>query len=227
MEPSSELKLEEYRSLRDEHLKNRTLIFERPIIVIGLVAAVLGYLYDSEICAFLFFMSIIVLSFNLWFIGNRMQSDARIVAYIQLVFEPGSSIQWVGWENALAKYRSWMASQGHSERQKMEANFRHTSPDQSFRFYPAIWSLHVFVVAGMLAATIFRCCTSPGAQEYVAVATAYFSYLSFASLAPWHLNPGYRTGIYKMEEGLPSQRVDNQVWSARPSLFPSLRPAPR
>lgn len=40
---NDEYRLEEYRSLLEEHKKNRSYIFERPVIVLGLVSAAMYY----------------------------------------------------------------------------------------------------------------------------------------------------------------------------------------
>jgi len=83
---------------------------------------------------------VFILGFNLWFIGNRLQSDARIVAYIQLVHEGRFKDRWFGWENALREYRTIFKDKGAAT---------------SHRFYPMIWASHIiFVLLALLVSFI-------------------------------------------------------------------------
>lgn len=143
-----EIRLEEYRSLLEEHRKNRSYIFERPIIILGIVAATMQYFYESTIGQFVLAGLIFILMFNLWFIGHRIRSDARIVAYIQLVHEGELRTKYFGWENALRQYRKWMMHHkktGDLELLRLKKLDSEAVPDRIV-FYPAIWLLHFVLV---------------------------------------------------------------------------------
>lgn len=114
---------EEYISLREEHEKNRSYMFERPLIVLGIIAASTQYLLSSlfpkslqelEVVQNVRWIPLIIilpafigiLYYNLVFVSQRLKSDARIVAYIQLFHENELFNQWIGWETSLRFYRN-------------------------------------------------------------------------------------------------------------------------
>jgi hypothetical protein len=98
MDYLEELKLQEYKELQEEHRRNRSYIFDRPILILGVVSVVLQYFLGSTLGGFLSAAVIFILTFNMWFIANRMRSDGRIVAYIHLVHESELKTKWFGWE---------------------------------------------------------------------------------------------------------------------------------
>lgn len=95
-ELKEKIKIEEYQYLREEHQKNRGYIFERPLLIISIVALATQFLiqysgllssYGQDPLALLaslvtFPILIAILYFNLSFIAERLKSDARLVAYI-------------------------------------------------------------------------------------------------------------------------------------------------
>ena|SRR5260370_5149930 len=143
--------VEEYRFLRQEHEANRKFVFERPLIIVaGTLAAALG-LSEKGILGLLPIPFLSVLAFNLWFTFNRIESSARIVAYLSLVHEgPSPVLHWVGWENALRAYRQWLfrVRAGDEERPSQ------TSIDQfdSMRFYGPIYLFHL--VLGLIVTAL-------------------------------------------------------------------------
>lgn len=148
MSDIEEIRIEEYRSLLEEHRRNRSYIFERPIIVLGLIAVAMQYVYGSPIGQFVLAALIFIVCFNLWFTGNRLQSDARIVAYIHLVHEGELRPKYFGWESALREYRRWtMVHTKHSDLEKLQKEKLDPEyiPDR-LMFYPAIWLLHLGLV---------------------------------------------------------------------------------
>lgn len=143
------LQIEEYRTLRQEHENNRRFVFERPlVVVIGMIAAsTQGDSLLEDIPGLLPLVFLTVLWFNLWFTYNRLQSCSRIVAYIQLVHEQGSGTQpvWIGWENALLKYRDWLKNGPKEEKRQIR---RAAVQKDSMGFYPQIFTFHL--VCGVL-----------------------------------------------------------------------------
>ncbi|MBE9484258.1 MAG: hypothetical protein IMY74_05400 [Bacteroidetes bacterium] len=148
--------LEEYRSLLEEHRKNRSYIFERPILILGILAVAMPYFYESSIGQFVLTGLIFILCFNLWFIVNRIRSDALIVAYIQLVHEGELRAEWLGWENALRRYRIWMMC--HEKAGDLDVlrseKFDSEAVYDKIVFYPAIWLLHLVLILLIFVVTL-------------------------------------------------------------------------
>jgi len=144
------LKLEEYKFLRQEHEQNRRFVFERPLAIVAATLAVAFSQSDKVQLGFFPVVFLTVLAFNLWFTKNRMESSARIVAYIQLVLEPTATLRWIGWESSLRAYRN----QNH---------VLNIPPDrrgsQSMAFYAPIFYFHLFL--GLLVTTILLIQTEP------------------------------------------------------------------
>jgi hypothetical protein len=194
MNYSEQLKLEEYRSLFEEHRKNRTYILERPIIILGLAAIALQYSYKLDLGQFILAGLIFILCYNLWFTGNRLQSAARIVAYIQLVHEPEGELRskWIGWESILREYRIWIGKHKKGELEIIQ-NEKLKEQPIPFRlmFYPAIWVLHLVIVLLTFTIAIIPLMKSlPLSIEDVVgpiascVATVIFMYYAFGELNP-------------------------------------------
>lgn len=111
-----EIRSEEYRSLNEEHKKNREYIFERPLLIATLIAGLAQYIINIEPEATqttqvmkiitLLFLSYL-LYYNIAFTVKKLRSDARIIAYIQ-VYHENCSEHWIGWETSLRNYRHWM-----------------------------------------------------------------------------------------------------------------------
>ena len=134
--------LEEYKILRQEHENNRKFVFERPLVIVGgMLAATMGFKGDpKDMLGLLPLIFLAMLWFNLWFTHNRLQSSARIVAYIQLIHELGAA-PWIGWENSLTKYRDWYTNA--TEIQKEQLKNVPVASD-SMGFYPPIFYFHLF-----------------------------------------------------------------------------------
>jgi hypothetical protein len=195
MSVAEDLKLEEYRSLLEEHRRNRSYIFERPIIILGLVGVATQYFYNSNIGQFILAVLIFLLCFNLWFTGNRLQSDARIVAYLQLVHEGELRENWFGWESALRDYRRWVVvhtKNGDIEELIKNEIDREAVPD-SVIFYSGIHRLHIVIVLVAFCAALIRWYEYKSILENVglfasATTTIIFIIYAFGPLYPNKLN---------------------------------------
>lgn len=153
-----EMRIEEYKCLREEHQKNRGYIFERPLLIITIVALVTQYLiqyrnlYDfqeqnvlvSLMKMVMFPILIAILYFNLSFISERISSDARLVAYIQLFHEDDLSPYWMGWETSLRHYREWMNLNLENIEKRLEDQIKKESVFHIGWFYPKIYYFHIF-----------------------------------------------------------------------------------
>lgn len=136
--------LEEYRFLRQELDMNRKYVFERPLLIVGATLAGAISLTEKGRLGMLPLPFLGVLLFNLWFTFNRLQSSARIVAYIQLVHESGSKLKSVGWENALRKYREWIVTKS-KEIEEIIRKGKDIRQYDSMAYYPPIYYFHLLI----------------------------------------------------------------------------------
>lgn len=136
--------LEEYRFLRQELDMNRKYVFERPLLIVGATFAGAISLTEKGRLGMLPLPFLAVLLFNLWFTVNRLQSSARIVAYIQLVHESANDVKLVGWENALRKYREWIV-QNTEELNEVLQSEKDIRQYASMVYYPPIYYFHLFI----------------------------------------------------------------------------------
>ena len=152
----NELMVEEYRFLRQEHEANRKFVFERPLLIVGATLAAMVTLSDKGILGLLPVPFLVVLAFNLWFTFNRMQSSARIVAYIQLVHEE-LRLPWIGWENSLRNYRIWEATRAQPGRENNTNSPAKDLPQyESMTFYGPIFYFHLVLGALLTIALVLE-----------------------------------------------------------------------
>lgn len=155
LESADAMKLEEYNFLRAELNENRKYIFERPLLIIGATLAAAISLSAAARLGLLPFVFLMVLLFNLWFTFNRMESSSRIIAYLQLVHEGRSEYKWIGWENALRVYRTWVVENKNT----MRTLLRPDPPIPQYHhmaYYAPIFYFHLalgFAVTTTLLAT--------------------------------------------------------------------------
>jgi hypothetical protein len=148
-----DIRSDEYKFLRQEHEANRKLVFERPILIVAAtLAAAFGTAERGSLGLTVPFLSVLV--FNLWFTFNRLESSARIVAYIQLIHEGDAKLPWIGWENAVRRYRRWLfdVERGAAKSPTTDGEVRQFD---SMAFYGPIFSFHVIlgiIVTGVLVA---------------------------------------------------------------------------
>ena len=147
----------EYNSLRGELAQSRRYVFERPLLIIAAAVGVMTIYTGSFAHAVLPALTAALLLFNLWFTVNRMRSAARIVAYIRLVLEPGSTLPWIGWESSLALYRA----RKHSAPIAAAAHPVNDEPTDLLMYYGPIFWLHLLLIAVSGAATILLAFATP------------------------------------------------------------------
>lgn len=162
---NKEIIIEEYRSLQEEHRKNREYIFERPLVVVTILAAIAQYiliyespdkglnLMTSSLKLLTFPFLIYMLYYNLTFTKDKLRSDARIVTYIQLFFED-NSVYWIGWETSLRYHRKWTRETKKIVKdidkwleQKIEKEYVY---HETHWFYRKIYSFHIFLIFVLL-----------------------------------------------------------------------------
>jgi hydrogenase-4 membrane subunit HyfE len=87
-----------------------------------------------------------LLMFNLWFTLNRMQSLARIVAYIQLELEEKAYGPWLGWETCLRHYRKWTKLNKLSVKGIIKSKLEGDVVPGAAGYYPTIYLMHIVAV---------------------------------------------------------------------------------
>ncbi len=151
MPDQSRVQLEEYKALLEEHRRNRSYVFERTVVILAIVAASAkvfdqgNFLSTSILVAVLIFL----FSYNLKFTVHRLESDARIIAYLQIFHEGSYKDKWIGWENALREYRIWEQHEGEEAASRINnGNDPMAIPNSHINkgSYPALWSLHICLV---------------------------------------------------------------------------------
>lgn len=138
------LRLEEYKFLRQELEMNRRFVFERPLLIVGATLAAALSLSEEGPLGLLLIPFLGVLTFNLWFTFNRLQSSSRIVAYIQLVHEGQRELAWIGWENALRVFRQWCFEVNTGAREPPVFNEEPRQYD-AMGYYGPIYFFHLFL----------------------------------------------------------------------------------
>ena len=198
--PCDDLRCCEFEALRSEIATNRRFVFERPLAIV--TAGFIGVLMiPNTAWALLLIIPILgVLLYNLWFTANRLRSNSRIVAYIQLVHEPLGDCPWIGWENALHIWRT-VARERKDANQHFPASQEEIAGYDVNRFYRQIHLFHVGI-GGIAAALLL---TRHALPEFLAASSqpilpsllATGAILTGAFLVGcWKLrDAGYRMGI--------------------------------
>lgn len=120
----------EYESLRQEQNENRKYVFERPLLIVTAGFVLFQYTTKSHFTLIFPVIFIFLMLFNLAFTRNRLQSSARIVAYLRLMIEEQDSSDYK-WETFLSKYREFEETKG-------------------LRYYPIIYWFHIIAILFIL-----------------------------------------------------------------------------
>jgi hypothetical protein len=123
----------EYETLRQELNENKKYIFERPLVIITAAFVIFGYASDQDFIMLFPPVIIFLLLFNLKFTSNRLNSSARIVAYISLFIEKRNSENFQ-WESFLSEYRL---------RVKDNDTKNEKDNEEGLRYYPLIYWFHI------------------------------------------------------------------------------------
>lgn len=190
----------EHELLRAEMDLNRKYIFERPLLIVAggiTAAATLRELVGFEVLPLVF---IVLMGFNLWFTHNRLQSNSRIIAYMQLVHTPEGIDLWRGWEAALREFRNTHRKRPH----------RRSAVDSSEnRFYGPILTFHVlavvlttgFLLAQMEVETVGPSAAGSGLGRGVSSVLTGAAFVVVCILA-WRLRPGRVRGTIDAAYGV-------------------------
>ena len=168
----------EYKSLRDELQEAKRYVFERPLLIITLAVAGTR-VSDARLVALALVLSSILLLFNFWFTINRLQSAARITAYIQLELKEGKIGRRIGWETCLREYRIW-----HNENRKAKVAMINSELKSSkaipdgLMYYPAIYKLHVGLMVLITGATLLLLLHCNASNWFVLATGALFVLLA-------------------------------------------------
>ena len=177
-----ELRLAEYAALRTELQQGKQFVFERPLLVLFAAAVAVAQLADSDLLVAVPPAFVALILFNLVFTRNRLHSGARISAYIDAVLEPGAEIEWIGWERALRKYRTWITDTPRQERmeQRQDAMDLSAIPD-AMMFYPHLLVIHLAPVLAAVAGSAFLMAESSAPMWMRALGLAITAGLVLAS----------------------------------------------
>jgi hypothetical protein len=120
----------EYESLRNELNENRKYVFERPLIIFTAACIFFDYVSKTEYVMLFPCLIILLLIFNLHFTANRLNSNARIIAYIRLFIEKRHPKNFQ-WETFLEAYRFKGEMKG-------------------LKYYPLIFYFHITLIIFLL-----------------------------------------------------------------------------
>jgi hypothetical protein len=173
--------------LRAEMDLNRKYIFERPLLIVagGITAAgTLEKLIGFEVLPLLF---IVLMGYNLWFTFNRLQSNARVIAYLQVVYTPDGVDRWIGWEAGLLRFRAQPSASA------VDSPTPEGQPGN--RFYGPILSFHIAAVVLLTAFILAQSdlvgkpASALASLQGAALALTGIALMAFFALA-WWLRPG-------------------------------------
>ncbi len=152
----TDMRFQEYSTLREELLQAKRYVFERPLLIVALGVGGLTTLEVEDSAAAALVLAGLIL-FNFWFTANRLMSAARIVAYIQLQLEEGEADSWAGWESSLRFYRKWLKLDPAGAKAKIDEAMDKDAVPDAMMHYPPIYYLHIALMAaaafGALAVT--------------------------------------------------------------------------
>jgi hypothetical protein len=148
---------QEYDVLRTELSDGKKYVFERPLLIFTIGAAL--FKFDTNTAPY--WPAIIngLLLFNFWFTINRLESMARIIAYIQLMLD-NKSIEFHGWETSLRFHRKWLKINNL----KIEKiNIQYPGIYDNLGFYPKLYLLHIIMSVLVTIAMFSLFCNEPKA----------------------------------------------------------------
>jgi hypothetical protein len=203
-ERSQQLMSAEYSSLRDELLRNKQYVFERPLVIVTVAGIASVQLSGEPSVVFLPLLLSTLLLSNLWFTVNRLRSTARIAAYVAVVLEPASDAEWIGWENSLRLYRIWRKTNtAEEQKSKTQKHINIKAIPDAMMFYPALWWLHVATASVALLVSICSVCKAVTALTLLAFVLTLLAsgMIGWFGLGPYHPS--------KMRDLI---EVDDAVW---------------
>ena len=120
----------EYESLRNELNDNRKYVFERPLLIFSAACIFFDYVSNTDYAMLFPCLIVLLLLFNLHFTANRLNSNARIIAYIRLFIEKNqpSNYQWETFLNA----------------------YRLKGENKGLKYYPIIYYFHIVLIIFLL-----------------------------------------------------------------------------
>ena len=149
----------EHQYLRNEIETNKKMIFERALLIAGTALAATLLPKEAKGIELLGIPAMVALAFNFWLSVNRLRSNMRIIAYIQLFHERENKLPWIGWENSLRISRIW---QNNCKVELDLSEALHNSIDQydNLSFYKPIRKLHNAMAIAISFFMSFRVWTS-------------------------------------------------------------------
>ncbi len=196
-EYEQKLRLQEHQSLRNELSENKKYIFERPLIIIT-SAAVAAFQFSSKpVIVILPLLFIVMIWVNLSFTVNRLKSNARIAAYIEVALENSDS-KWIGWESSLRRYRLWM-KENKKEKSGPDIDSEEFKdelmvPDANM-FYKLVFLLHILPTVLVLLISGYSCFMIGNLNQLVATFVTILTGLVFLIYSLTHYQSGKMNGL--------------------------------
>jgi hypothetical protein len=144
----------EYETLRTELNENRKYVFERPLIILTASLFVFQKIDNTFFIPLLFSLVIFVFIFNLNFTCNRLNSSARIIAYIRIFIEQSQDSEKFYWETFLSEYRKRNEKDDNRILNDETRNSTDNLRDKGFRYYKIIYGFHVFIMGLFLVSEV-------------------------------------------------------------------------
>jgi len=201
----------EHSYLRTEIAANKNMVFERALLIAGVALAATLVPKDAKGVELLGIPSLGALAFNLWFSVNRLKSNMRIIAYIQLFHESDAQFTWIGWENALRIFRIWL-KQCKEEAGKAKHILSDIPQYDNLSFYVPILALHLAMAFTIVLFMSFRAwSTGPYQTTTCNLPVSFFLILNTIALIVFVLWVAifYRPG--ELRHGIEKNRI---LWVA-------------
>ena len=202
----------EHSYLRNEIEINKKMVFERALLIAGTALAATLMPKDAKGIELLGLPFIGALAFNLWFTVNRLKSNMRIIAYIQLFHEPEKKLTWIGWENALRFYRMWL-ERCKDEVKTAKAKYSNITQYDNLAFYIPILILHIAMAIVIVLFMSFRA-WSLGPYKIATgceLAVSFFLIINIASLVLFLIFVALFYKPNELKDGIEQNRI---LWIA-------------
>jgi hypothetical protein len=171
---------QEYAGLRQELAQSSKFVFERPLAIVTIGAALVAANKDLGIVIPTLVVGLLL--FNFTFTVNRVCSAARIASYIRVALE--GNIRWIGWETSLGLYRTrWRDRLTCRHCADVLVDRKLATPAGALLYYYPIYWFHVVLVVACVIAGWAQWHTSEAGVSWIAVVPLTAISLLFAHFA--------------------------------------------
>ena len=201
----------EHSYLRNEIETNKKMVFERALLIAGAALAATLLPKDAKGIELLGIPSLGALVFNLWFTVNRLKSNMRIIAYIQLFHESDRNLPWIGWENSLRIYRIWL-KKCKGDATETKTKLSNITQYDNLSFYIPIFTLHIAMALAIVLFMSFRAwSTGPYQTTTCELPISYFLILNSVAFVIFVICVLVFHRPYELKHGIEKNRI---LWIA-------------